>query len=128
MLNETLESQAPVKAAPLDKLLPNHDQVFHFTDLGFAKSTRAGDPYEYQPGFRNHFESEVLPGTLPIAQNHPQICRFNLYTEVLTASAFAAPRHTSSTTLLYRARPSCANGQYFAATQRRPCANISVRW
>ena len=87
-------------------------EAFHFTDLELRKPTRADDPYEYQYGFGNHFESEIIPGTLPIAQNNPQICRFNLYTEVLTASAFAAPRAASSSCLLYRCRPSCASGMY----------------
>ena len=84
-------------------------KAFHYTDLDSAKPTRRDDPYEYQWGFGNRFQSEVIPGTLPAAQNHPQVPRFKLYTEGLTASAFAAPRVANASTYMYRCRPSVAN-------------------
>lgn len=92
--------------------LTDPTQGFHFTDLDSNKPTRIDDPYEYMCGFGNHFQSELIPGTLPIAQNNPQICRFQLYTECLTASAFAAPRVANSNAYLYRCRPSCATGLF----------------
>ncbi|CAH0057777.1 unnamed protein product [Clonostachys solani] len=86
----------------------NNAPPFHFTDLRLTRPVRKDDPFEYQSGFGNHFQSELIPGTLPLGQNHPQICRFNLYTEVFTASAFAAPRSANQSSVLYRCRPSCA--------------------
>jgi homogentisate 1,2-dioxygenase len=51
------------------------------------------DKFKYQSGFGNDFESEALPGALPIGQNTPQKCPYNLYAEQLTGSAFTMPRH-----------------------------------
>ncbi|KIW92536.1 homogentisate 1,2-dioxygenase [Cladophialophora bantiana CBS 173.52] len=55
-------------------------KVFHYTDLDICKPTRVEDTYDYQWGFGNRFQSEIIPGTLLVAQNHPQVPRFNLYT------------------------------------------------
>lgn len=115
MVAETLDVGASNGTLVPKELPVPHDRVFHFTDLGLTKPQRVGDPYDYQAGFGNHFESELIPGTLPIGQSHPHVCRFSLYTEVLTASAFAAPRHSNFTTVLYRTRPSCASGECLPA-------------
>ena len=42
---------------------------------------RADDPYQYQTGFGNRFATEALPYTLPHAQNTPQKCKYDLYSE-----------------------------------------------
>lgn len=86
--------------------------VFHYTDLQSPKATRENDPYEYMPGFGNRHQSEVIPGTLPVAQNNPQAPRFGLYTEGITHSAFAAPRKENRSTYMYRVRPSAAHLGY----------------
>lgn len=85
-------------------------KVFHYTDTQSRKATRLNDPYEYMAGFGNKFQSEVIPGTLPIGQNHPQEPRFGLYTEGLTYSSFMAPRQANISTFVYRVRPSMAHG------------------
>ncbi|TVY58380.1 Homogentisate 1,2-dioxygenase [Lachnellula cervina] len=72
-------------------------------------STRKNDPYEYQTGFNNEFASEAVPGTLPQGQNSPRNCRYGLYAEHMTASAFVAPRSMNKRSWLYRARPSVAH-------------------
>jgi homogentisate 1,2-dioxygenase len=90
-------------------LVTDPQKVFHFSDLQRLKPTRAEDPYEYQAGWGNRFVSEVIPGTLPVAQNNPHEVRFGLYTEGITYSAFAAPRHSNFSTYMYRARPSAAH-------------------
>ncbi|KAF2454134.1 RmlC-like cupin domain-containing protein [Lineolata rhizophorae] len=87
-------------------------KVFHYTDLQRTKPTRENDPYDYQPGFGNRFQSEVIPGALPVAQNNPQDRGYGLYTEGITYSAFAAPRHHNMSTYMYRARPSAAHMGY----------------
>jgi hypothetical protein len=53
-------------------LVTDPQKAFHFTDLQRLKPTRANDPYEYQAGWGNRHMSEVIPGTLPVAQNNPQ--------------------------------------------------------
>ncbi|RDW65042.1 putative homogentisate 1,2-dioxygenase-3 [Coleophoma cylindrospora] len=84
-------------------------KVLHYTDLQSKSPTRANDPYDYQPGWGNRHQSELIPGTLPVAQNNPQETRFKLYTEGITYSAFAAPRNANFSTYMYRARPAAAH-------------------
>jgi homogentisate 1,2-dioxygenase len=84
-------------------------KVFHYTDLQRSKPTRVNDPYEYLQGFGNRHQSELIPGTLPAGQNNPQANRYGLYTEGITYSAFAAPRHQNMSTYMYRCRPAAAH-------------------
>jgi homogentisate 1,2-dioxygenase len=90
-------------------LVTDPQKAFHYTDLQRLKPTRENDPYEYQAGWGNKHMSELIPGTLPVAQNNPQETRFGLYTEGLTYSAFAAPRHSNFSTYMYRCRPAAAH-------------------
>jgi homogentisate 1,2-dioxygenase len=46
----------------------------------------------YMSGFGNGFETEALPGALPIGRNSPQKCSYGLYAEQLSGSPFTAPR------------------------------------
>lgn len=66
----------------------------------------------YQPGFRNHFATEALPGALPVGQNSPQRCPYGLYAEQLSGSAFTAPRGQNLRSWLYRIRPSVLQSAY----------------
>ena len=58
------------------------------------------------PGFGNDFETEALPGALPVGQNSPQTAAYGLYAEQLSGSPFTAPRGTNERSWLYRIRPS----------------------
>ena len=60
----------------------------------------------YQTGFGNQFATEALPGALPVGQNSPQRAPYGLYTEVLSGTAFTAPRAENRRTWVYRLRPS----------------------
>ena len=64
--------------APLVERKPVTDitKAFHYTDLQRKKPTRENDPYTYMHGWGNRHQSEVIPGTLPVAQNNPQEVRF----------------------------------------------------
>jgi len=91
-----------------------YQNIFHWAETqkdgtipSFA--VRKNDPYEYQAGFGNHFESEAVPGTIPQGQNSPRCVRFGLYAEQMTASAFVAPRSSNKNAWLYRARPAVAH-------------------
>ncbi|MCU0775070.1 MAG: homogentisate 1,2-dioxygenase [Ideonella sp.] len=61
-------------------------------------------------GFGNHFESEALPGALPIGRNNPQRPAHGLFAELLSGTAFTAPRDHNRRTWLYRRRPSAVVG------------------
>ena len=59
----------------------------------------------YMSGFGNGFESEALPGALPVGRNSPQKCPYGLYAEQLSGSPFTAPRVSNERSWLYRIRP-----------------------
>lgn len=70
---------------------------------------------EYQSGFGNSFETEALPGALPVGRNSPQRCAYGLYAEQLSGSPFTAPRAHNERSWLYRIRPSVAHSGRFTA-------------
>ena len=91
----------------------------------------------YQSGFGNHFSTEALPGALPNGRNSPQRAPYGLYAELLSGSAFTAPRAENRRTWVYRIRPSAAHGPFrridnglirtgpFAETEPTPA---QLRW
>ena len=73
----------------------------------------------YLSGFGNGFETEALPGALPVGRNSPQRCPYGLYAEQLSGSPFTAPRTTNERSWLYRIRPTIAHwGQFRRADNR----------
>ena len=50
-------------------------------------------PLQYMPGFGNGFETEALPGALPIGRNSPQRCPYGLYAEQLGLAVHRTPDH-----------------------------------
>ena len=67
----------------------------------------------YMTGFGNDFQTESLPGALPIGRNSPQKCAYGLYAEQLSGSPFTAPRNINERSWLYRIRPSVKHtGKY----------------
>src|SRR5215218_5486970 len=59
----------------------------------------------YLSGFGNSFETEALPGALPVGMNSPQKCAYGLYAEQLSGSPFTAPQASNQRSWLYRIRP-----------------------
>lgn len=59
----------------------------------------------YMSGFGNTFETEALPGALPVGRNSPQKCNYGLYAEQLSGSPFTAPQASNQRSWLYRIRP-----------------------
>src|SRR4051794_14395150 len=55
----------------------------------------AHKPAGYMSGFGNTFETEALPGALPIGRNSPQKVNYGLYAEQLSGSPFTAPQATN---------------------------------
>ncbi|HEV3007411.1 MAG TPA: homogentisate 1,2-dioxygenase, partial [Burkholderiales bacterium] len=66
----------------------------------------------YQSGFGNTFSSEAVKGALPIGRNSPQRTPRGLYAEVLSGTAFTAPRAENQSAWLYKLRPSAMHGPY----------------
>ncbi len=67
-------------------------------------------------GFGNHFATEAVPGTLPVGRNSPQRVAHGLYAELISGTAFTAPRVENRRTWVYRRQPSVVVGGY------TPCA------
>jgi homogentisate 1,2-dioxygenase len=86
-----------------------------------APANAARPVLEYQTGFGNTHSSEAVPGALPIGQNSPQRPPLGLYTEVLSGTAFTAPRAENLSSWLYKLRPSAMHGPF------RPLARGLVR-
>ena len=59
----------------------------------------------YMSGFGNTFETEALPGALPVGRNSPQKCNYGLYAEQLSGTPFTAPQSSNQRSWLYRIRP-----------------------
>ena len=67
---------------------------------------------QYLSGFANQFESEAIAGALPQQRNSPQRVAHGLYAEVISGSAFTAPRAENRRTWMYRRQPSVVAGAY----------------
>ena len=72
----------------------------------------------YMSGFGNSFETEALPGALPIGRNSPQKVNFGLYAEQLSGSPFTAPQASNQRSWLYRIRPTVRHTGRFASVER----------
>jgi homogentisate 1,2-dioxygenase len=67
----------------------------------------------YMSGFGNSFETEALPGALPLGRNSPQKVNYGLYAEQLSGSPFTAPQAANQRTWLYRIRPTVRHAGRF---------------
>ena len=70
---------------------------------------KPGAPLAYQSGFGNEHASESVPGALPTGRNSPQRAPHGLYAELLSGTAFGAPRAANRRTWTYRIRPSATH-------------------
>jgi len=71
----------------------------------------------YLAGLGNQFVTEAVPGALPQGRNSPQQAPLGLVAELISGSAFTAPRHTNQRTWVYRRQPSVVTGAYHAYAQ-----------
>ncbi|RZI78575.1 MAG: homogentisate 1,2-dioxygenase [Variovorax sp.] len=71
----------------------------------------------YQSGFGNEYATEAVPGALPQGRNSPQRAPHDLYPELISGTAFTAPRHENRRSWLYRRQPSVVSGRYQPYTQ-----------
>lgn len=96
-----------------------------------VRSAEAGLMTGYMTGFGNQFETEALPGALPVGRNSPQRCPYGLYAEQLSGSPFTAPRTTNERSWLYRIRPTVKHWGRFQPADARgwrtaPCVELAV--
>jgi len=73
----------------------------------------------YMSGFGNSFETEALPGALPIGRNSPQKINYGLYAEQLSGSPFTAPQATNQRSWLYRIRPTVKHSGRYRRIDKR---------
>jgi homogentisate 1,2-dioxygenase len=66
----------------------------------------------YQSGFGNEFATEAVAGALPQGRNNPQRVAHGLYAELISGTAFTAPRNDNRRSWLYRRQPSVVAGTY----------------
>ena len=71
----------------------------------------------YLSGFGNEHATEAVPGALPQGRNSPQKAPFALYPELVSGTAFTAPRAENRRSWLYRRQPSVVTGHYAAYEQ-----------
>jgi homogentisate 1,2-dioxygenase len=105
--------------------------------LGLSVTNASAGP-GYMSGFGNTFETEALPGALPIGRNSPQKVNYGLYAEQLSGSPFTAPQSTNERSWLYRIPPGVHHTSRFeridaglirTAPQRESDAPIGqLRW
>jgi len=66
----------------------------------------------YLSGFGNEFATEAVAGALPQGRNSPQRAPHGLYAELISGTAFTAPRALNRRTWMYRRQPSVVSGAY----------------
>ena len=82
-----------------------NEPMVRSTAVGSRKPEQGGPAPSYMTGFGNSFETEALPGALPVGRNSPQKAAYGLYAEQLSGSPFTAPQAANQRTWLYRIRP-----------------------
>ena len=68
----------------------------------------------YQTGFGNEYATEAVVGALPQGRNSPQRAPMSLYPELISGTAFTAPRQENRRSWMYRRQPSVVAGRYEA--------------
>mmetsp|Transcript_38527 Transcript_38527/g.36899 ORF Transcript_38527/g.36899 Transcript_38527/m.36899 type:complete len:124 (-) Transcript_38527:1006-1377(-) len=69
---------------------------------------------KYLAGFGNHFETEVIEGTVPQGRNSPQKCPHGLYAEQLSGTPFTYNRARNERSWLYRIYPTAVHSPFEA--------------
>ncbi|KAF4120871.1 homogentisate 1,2-dioxygenase [Geosmithia morbida] len=95
--------------------------MVHFkASSGYTTQPTVHDPYSYQTGFGNRFESEAVPNVLPRGRNAPQKVKYDLYSEQLNGSSFVATRQMIQNVWMYRILPSVAHNEISSKPDMNP--------
>ncbi len=73
----------------------------------------------YLSGFGNEFATEAVAGALPQGRNSPQRAPHGLYAELVSGTAFTAPRALNRRTWMYRRQPSVVARRATHRTNKR---------
>jgi homogentisate 1,2-dioxygenase len=95
------------------EMAPSTTHMFHARQRLASRellSGRAAPPTPF--GFGNGHASEALPNALPKAQNTPRHAPYGLHGELVSGTAFTAPRAENSRTWLYRLRPAAQQSDF----------------
>src|SRR4249919_2480090 len=92
------------------------------TSVNSVSQAHAG----YMSGFGNGFETEALPGALPVGRNSPQRCPYGLYAEQLSGTSFTAPRADNRRSWLYRIRPAAMHAPFERIAAARIVSDFSA--
>jgi homogentisate 1,2-dioxygenase len=82
------------------------------TEPAEDQSPRQQARLQYQSGFGNYFESEAVPGALPVGRNSPQRPPLGLYAEQISGTSFTTARGDNRRTWTYRIQPSVVHRPY----------------
>src|SRR5437588_2353011 len=93
--------------------MSTHDMLDRPAAPARARAPRPQPAPRYMSGFGNSFETEALPGALPIGRNSPQRVSYGLYAEQLSGSPFTAPQASNQRSWLYRIRPTVRHAGRF---------------
>ncbi|HTQ06958.1 MAG TPA: iron-containing alcohol dehydrogenase, partial [Polyangiaceae bacterium] len=95
------------------EMAPGTTHTFHARQRLAARELLSGRAPPPEPaGFGNVLASEALPGAFPRAQNTPRHAPYNLHGELVSGTAFTAPRAENSRVWLYRLRPSAQQREF----------------
>jgi homogentisate 1,2-dioxygenase len=86
--------------------------VSSVTPASDQNPAEASPALSYLSGFGNQYTSEALPGALPKGRNSPQRPPYGLYPELISGTAFTAPRGENRRTWTYRIRPSAGHSPF----------------
>jgi homogentisate 1,2-dioxygenase len=81
-------------------------------DIQRENGVSAGDTRGYLSGFGNELQSEAIAGALPVGQNSPKVPPMGLISELVSGTAFSAPRAYNRRTYMFRIRPSVVHGAF----------------
>jgi homogentisate 1,2-dioxygenase len=94
------------------EMAPGATHTFHGRQRVIARELVTGRaPLPLPEGFGNVHASEALAGALPRTQNTPRHGAYGLYPELVSGTAFTAPRAENARTWLYRVRPAAQQGE-----------------
>ncbi len=79
----------------------------------------------YMSGFGNGFETEALPGALPMGRNSPQRCAYGLYAEQL--SVRPSPRRAVAKTNALALSDYCPSVRSILVASTRPMPDCGAR-
>jgi homogentisate 1,2-dioxygenase len=82
------------------------------TESQSPRSAPESPALSYQTGFGNEHATEALAGALPVGRNSPQRPPLGLYAELISGTAFTAPRAEQRRTWMYRTRPSAMHSPF----------------